>query len=238
MRRTPAVLASLVAAVVLAGCSGTDAQRAQELLQQSSAALQGVESFRFAGRLWLSGPNGEELSLVLRGATTRKGAGASYVTVRADGVPDFPETAVVLRGKRAWVGAGGRWTAMPAPGATPAVRQLDFTPYVESVEVETGPLVAGEPTLKIVGVLDTAAFAQGLLGRLGSLPGAEPALVPDVAGTLDDTRMVLYVSETTQLPVRGLVDVAMEAAGERVELHLDFALKGFDAPVRIPSPAA
>jgi hypothetical protein len=189
--------------------------------------------------MWITGPEGAQVSLVVRGAATGEGAGASYVAVRAEGVGGFPETAVLLRGKRSWARAGGRWVETPlASGAASPVQQLDFTPYVEDVSVESGPVLEGEPTVKIVGVLDTGAFAQGLLGGLGSVPGAEAGLVPDLADALDDTRMVLYLSETTQLPLRGLVDVAMEAAGERVELHLDFALKGFDGPVHVPGPGA
>ena len=100
MRTISALLASLLAAAALAGCSGADAQRAQELVRQSGAALERVESFRFAGRMSITGPEGGQVSLVVRGAATREGAGASYVTVRAEGVDGSPETTVVLRGKR------------------------------------------------------------------------------------------------------------------------------------------
>jgi cob(I)alamin adenosyltransferase len=94
--------------------------------------------------------------------------------------------------------------------------------------------------VKIVGVLDSGAFATGMLGQLGSVPGADSGLVPDLSDVLEDTRLVLYLSETTHLPVRGLVDVAMEAEGERVEMRMDFALKGYgkaraDTPAR-PDP--
>jgi hypothetical protein len=61
---------------------------------------------------------------------------------------------------------------------------------------------------------------------------------------LEDTRLVLYLSETTHLPARGLIDVAMEAEGERVEMRMDFALEGLrqaraDAPpgLTLYSPA-
>jgi hypothetical protein len=197
-----------------------------------------VESFRFAGRMSVSGRDGEELSLVMRGAATQKGGGASYLTMRAQGLPAFPEVSVVVRGKRAWMDGGGTWTPLPVPprARSSAVSQFDFTPYVKDVKVESGPVLDSEPTSKIVGVLDTAAFARGMLGQLGSLPGAESALLPELSDVLGDTRMVLYVSETTQLPLRGLVDMAMEVEGERFELHMDFALKGFDKPVRIPVP--
>ena len=233
MRSIALALTALLAACVLAGCSGADAQRAQELLQQSNQALLEVESFRFAGRMTMKGPDGlGEISLAMRGAATQKGAGASYP------VPGFPETTVVVRGQSAWIGMSGSWTPMPVPpGQTSAAAQFDFTPYVEDVQVESGPLLDGEPTVKIAGVLDTAAFAQGMLAQLGSLPGADSALVPDLSDALKDTRIVLYLSETTHLPLRGLLDMAMEAEGERFEMHLDFSMKGYDKPVRIPRAA-
>ena len=236
MRSIALALTAVLAACALVGCSGADAQRAQELLQQSNRALLEVESFRFAGRMTMKGPDGVgEISLAMRGAATQKGAGASYLTMHAQGVPGFPKMTVVVRGRRAWIGMSGSWTPMPVPpGQTSAAAQFDFTPYVEDVQVESGPLLDGEPTVKIEGVLDTAAFAQGMLGQLGSLPGADSALLPDLSGVLKDTRIALHLSETTHLPLRGLLDMAMEAEGERFELHLDFSMKGYDKPVRIP----
>ena len=41
----------------------------------------------------------------------------------------------------------------------------------------------------------------------------------------------------THLPLRGLVDMAMDVEGERLEMHLDFSMKGYDKPVRIPRVA-
>jgi hypothetical protein len=239
MRRVALALTPVLAACALAGCAGADARRAQELLQESNQALLEVKSFRFAGRMWMKGPDGVgEISLAMRGAATQKGAGASYLTMRAQGVPGFPETTVVVRGQRAWMGMSGSWTPLPSPpGQTSAAAQFDFTPYVKDVQVESGPLLDGEPTVKIVGVLDTTAFAQGMLGQLGSLSGADSALLPDLSDVFEDTRIVLYLSETTHLPLRGLLDMAMEAQGERFEMHMDFSMKGYDRPVRIPRVA-
>jgi outer membrane lipoprotein-sorting protein len=238
MRRIAALLVAALATVALGGCAGADAQRAQELLRQSSEAMQDAESFRFAGRLSMTGPGGIEISLVIRGGVTQKGGGASHLTMEAEGVPGFPETSVVLRGERAWMNLAGTWTELPSPPAeASAASQFDFTPYVTDVAVESGPVLDGEPTVKIVGVLDTGAFATGMLGQLGSVPGADSGLVPDLSDVLEDTRLVLYLSETTHLPVRGLVDMAMEAEGERVEVRMDFALKGYGKPVQIPRPA-
>jgi hypothetical protein len=239
MRSIALALTAVLTACALAGCSGADARRAQELLQQSNQALLEAKSFRFAGRMWMKGPDGVgEISLSMRGAASQKGAGASYLTMRAQGVPGFPETTVVVQGRRAWMGMAGSWTSLPAPpGRTSAAAQFDFTPYVKDVQVESGPVLEGEPSVKIVGVLDTTAFAQGMLAQLGSLPGGDSALLPDLSDVLEDTRIALYLSETTHLPLRGLLDMALEAEGERFEIHMDFSMRGYDRPVRIPRVA-
>ena len=50
-----------------------------------------------------------------------------------------------------------------------------------------------------------------------------------------DTNVVLYVSDVTHLPMRGLVDIPIEAAGEKAELHMDFAYTSINKPVVFPA---
>jgi hypothetical protein len=232
MRRVALLYA--LAALLPLGCAGEEGQRAQELLAQSDQALAEVTSMRFSGRIWMETPLGD-FTFVMSGAGTTTGGGASYVTMHSPDVPEFPETSVVVRGQTAWVQAGGRWQRMPVPPPQSAagIEQFDFTPYVEDVDVDDGHDVAGEPAVKVTGVLDTAALVNGVFGQLGALPGGA---VPDISETFSDTRVVLYLSETSHLPLRTLVDLSVEAAGERVDMHMDFALSGFDEPVRIPRP--
>jgi hypothetical protein len=237
MRRIALVVVAALAALAVAGCSGADAQRAEELLEQSNRALADVTSYGFAGRLWVEG-SGIELVLVMRGGGTTKGKGASFVDVRAEGIPGFPPVSVVTRGRTLWVRAGGSWTRAPLPDGQPSgLEQFDLSPYVKDVSVGEGPVLAGEPTAKITGVVDTAQLLTGFLGQVGGISGGGMSL-PDVSEAFGDTRVVLYVSETTQLPLRALVDMSAEAAGERVELHMDFALSHFDEPVKVPNPGA
>ena len=234
MRRVALALA-LVAALLPLGCAGTEGQRAQDLLEQSDRALAGVKSFRLAGRMWMETPVGD-FTFVLRGGGNSKGGGSSYVTMSAPDVPQFPEVTVVTRGRTVWVKAGGAWerTELPAGQAT-GVEQFDFTPYVEDVDVEDGHVVSGEPAVKVSGVFDTAGLVDGIFSQLGSMPGGA---LPDVSDSFGDTRLVLYISEVSHLPLRTLLDMSIEAGGETVEMHMDFALAGVNKPVRIPGPGS
>ncbi|MGH3015682.1 MAG: hypothetical protein ACRDNN_12105, partial [Gaiellaceae bacterium] len=113
--------------------------------------------------------------------------------------------------------------------------QFDFTPYVEDVDVEDGHDVGGEPAVKVSGVFDTAGLVEGVFNQLGSVPGGA---LPDLSESLGDTRLVLYISEASHLPLRTLLDMSIEAEGERIEMHMDFALSGVNEPVKIPQPRA
>jgi hypothetical protein len=234
MRRAALLLACVLALLPL-GCAGAEGQRARELLTQADQALAKVESFRFAGRLWMETPAGE-FAFVMRGGGNPKQGGSSYVVMQAPDVPQFPEVTVVTRGQRAWVKAGGPWQRLTVPPGQPTgIEQFDFTPYVKDVSVKDGVTAGGEPAVKITGALDTAGLVQGVLGQLGAASGGA---VPGFTDGLGDTRVVLYVSEVSHLPVRTLVDVSMKSAGEKVTLHLDFAITNVNERVTVPGPGA
>jgi hypothetical protein len=232
MRRVGLVLALLATALAPLGCAGADGERAQELLVRSNEALADVESYRFAGRLSMETPVGG-FTFVMRGGGNAKDGGSSFMSMEAEGVPGFPGVTVVTRGGTAWMSAGAGWQRVELPAESPVgVEQLDFTPYVKDVEVEDGHEVAGEAAVKITGVLDTAALVNGVFAQLGAVPGGA---VPDLSDAFEDTRIVLYLSEATHLPLRTLIDMAMEAEGERIDMHMDFAITGVNEPVKIPS---
>ena len=46
---------------------------------------------------------------------------------------------------------------------------------------------------------------------------------------------VLYVSQTTHLPMRTLVDMPMKIAGQTIVMHIDLVITGVNEPVAIPS---
>lgn len=238
MRRLLALLAVL--SVVPAGCSGTDAQQAQTLLDQSSRALAEVKSLSFSMRMWTSG-GPQDMTFVMRGGGYAKGkrAGEFYVTGSVEGLPGLGQFTMVARDGTLRMNMGQGWIAVPVPeGAAEAgqspVSGFDLAPYITDVRVEEGQLIAGEPASKITGVIDTGRLVDGALGRLGGLSEAGGL---DLSEAFGDTRAVLWVSEVTQLPLRGLIDFSVRAAGEEIELHMDFAVTGVNEPVAIPRAA-
>lgn len=238
MRRFVLFLTLALSTVALTGCSGADAQRAEELLRLSDQALSEARSFRFAGRLWMEGPDAQKLTIVMSGGGNAKQGGSSFVNMRADDIPGFPEVSVVTRGSTAWMRAGGAWTRTEVPGGQlSGLEQFDLSPYVKDVSVQEGLVLDGEPTAKVTGVIDTSGILEGMLGQLGGLSGTDAGL-PDVSEVLEDMRVVLYISETSYLPKRALIDMAAEVAGERIEMHMDFAITGVNEPVRVPVPNA
>jgi hypothetical protein len=176
-------------------------------------------------------------TFTMTGAGRQSGTPAAVVTMNAEGIPGFPMS-VVTRGDVVWTKmGGGGWVRTTAPaGQVSGLEQFDFTPYVKDVDVEDGQQVAGEPAVKISGELDTSAMVQGMLGQFGPLLGGGD--MSQVLDGLGDTRVVIYVSERTRLPLHTLVDMTIEAGGQTADMHLDFTITGVDQPVKIPQPRA
>lgn len=238
MRRFGVFLLTVVTAVALAGCSGGDAQRAQDLLQQSDKALEGLASYRFAGRLTVEA-EGMEFTLVMRGGGNTRRAPSSYVTMRGEGIPGFADVTVVQSGQSLWLKVGGSWTRTEVPAGQPTgLEQFDLSPYVKDVSVRDGASVDGEPAVKVSGVLDTAGLFAGLLGSFGDTSGLAGLPAGDLEDVFGDIRVVIYISEVTHLPRRTLVDMPIEAEGQKVEVHLDFALDPSKRRVKVPVPTA
>jgi hypothetical protein len=135
------------------------------------------------------------------------------------------------------VNLGEGWTRVPVPSGQTQVSNpfegFDLGPYIKDVRVEEGALVDGDPTCKIIGVIDTNKRVSGALGQLSQ--GAQGGF--DVAQAFGDIRAVLYVSDTSALLKRGLIDFSIDLFGTEVEMHMDFALSGLNEEVRIPKPA-
>jgi hypothetical protein len=234
MRRVALLAAVLPAMLMAAGCAGEDGQRAQQLLTQSNQALAQVDTFRFSGRMAMEMPTGS-FTFTMTGAGRQSGTPAAIVTMQAEGVPGFP-ISVVTRGDVVWTKmADSGWVRSSAPpGQASGLEQFDFTPYVKDVDVEGGHEVGGEPAVKLAGVLDTSAMVEGMLGQLGPLLGGGD--MSQVLDGLGDTRVVIYVSERSHLPLHTLVDMSIEAGGQSADMHLDFSITGVNQPVKIPQP--
>jgi hypothetical protein len=232
MRRGLALLLVTAVAAVAAGCSGADAQEAQQLLEQSNAAFAEVRSATFTARLRMTG-GPQEFDMTMSGGGYAKGrhAGEFYVVATSDTLPFRELTAVSKSGRVSMTVDGTSLGTVPVPQQNDNPIQLvDLSQYVKDVTVEHGKLIDGESMAKISGVIDTAGLAKGSLANMTGM--GESGL--DLSKALGDTRIVLYVSESTHLPMRGLVDVPIEVAGQKIEMHLDFAYTSYDTRVDFP----
>lgn len=237
MRRLLALALVVSATAAVSGCSGVDAQKAQTILDQSTTAMADVKSVSFAMRMWTSGgPAGTEFTVLMRGGGYQKGkhAGEAYATLSSSNVPGLGSVTVVIRRNALYVKAAGSWSRVPAPASQASADPLagfDITRYVTDVRVEEGAVVEGEPMDRITGVIDTSAAVSGLLGTLGGAGGG----IGDVSDVLGDIRAVIYVSETTHLPMRTLIDMPVSIVGQKITMHMDLVITGVNTHVSIPS---
>jgi hypothetical protein len=233
MRRLLALFLLTATAAVAAGCSGADANEAQALLVQSNAAFAEVRSATFTARMSLTG-GPQELSMTMSGGGYAHGrrAGDFYVLATSDNL-GFRDLVLINRSGRVSMSVDGHSIGeVPLPNTTAnnPLRLVDFSQYVKDVEVEHGKLIDGEPMTKLTGVIDTAGLAKGPLGDVTGAGGNGL----DLSKSLGDTRVVLYLSEATHLPMRGLVDVPIDVAGQKIAMHLDFAYTSYDQKVEFP----
>jgi hypothetical protein len=145
----------------------------------------------------------------------------------------FRDLVLVSRSGRVSMSVDGHSIGeVPLPNTTAdnPIQLVDFSQYVKDVDVEHGKLIDGEPMTKLTGVIDTAALAEGALADVTGAGGDGL----DLSKSLGDMRMVLYLSDATNLPMRGLVDVPMDVAGQKIAMHLDFAYTSYDQKVEFP----
>ena len=222
----------VTAVAATAGCSGADAQEAQLLLEQSNAAFSQVRSATFTARLTMTG-GPQEFDMTMTGGGYAKGrhAGEFYVVATSDTLPFRELTAVSGSGRVSMTVDGTSLGNFPVAqqGDNP-IQLVDIQQYVKDVTVEHGRLIDGESMAKISGVIDAAGLAGGALADVTGAGGSGI----DLSKALGHTRVVLYVSESTHLPMRGLVDVPIEVAGEKIQMHLDFAYTSYDTRIDFP----
>lgn len=231
MRRALALVCLSALAVVALGCSGADATEAQALLAESDAAFAQVRSATFRAHLTMTG-GPQDLSMTMTGGGYVRGkrAGDFHMVATAENLP-FGELALTSKAGRVSVTLDGSPIAsVPSPPAQDEnpLAVAEFSQYVKDVQVEHGKLIDGRPMAKVSGTIDTAGLAQGLLGDVAG------GSALDLSDSLGDTRVVLYLSEATHLPMRCLIDMGLHTAGEKVEMHLDFAYTSYDKRVEFP----
>jgi hypothetical protein len=232
MRRVFA-LVLLTAAAFAVGCSGADATEAQALLAQSNAAFAEVRSATFTARMSLTG-GPQELNMTMSGGGYARGkrAGDYYVLATSDKL-GFGDLVLVSRSGRVSMSVDGHpigEVPLPNTSAANPIQLVDLSQYVKDVEVEHGKLIEGELMTKLTGVIDTAGLAKGALADVTGAGGDGL----DLSKSLGDTRVVLYLSDATQLLMRGLIDVPIDVAGQRIVMHLDFAYTSYDQKVEFP----
>jgi hypothetical protein len=235
MRRAIALLLLLVAAASAAGCSGADAQEAQALLAQSDVAWADVSSATFSMRLWTSGAP-QDFSLTMSGGGYAKGkhAGDFYVLATADNVGFGDFTLVNRKGRLSMSVDGQRYATVAAPtSSSNPIQVVDFTKYVKDVKVEHGKELDGQVMTKLTGVIDTGGVVDETLSSLGAVSQLGGGGV-DLSKVLGDTHVVLYISDVSHLPLRGLIDTPVTMAGTKVTLHMDFAYTSVNEPVTFP----
>jgi hypothetical protein len=222
--RGAALTLVLALALVAAGCVGAEGRQAQELLDEAEGAFAELETYELAGTIRVETSAGE-LSFELQAAVDQT-AEAMLVVLGSGDVPGFSGIRVVGRPEGVWREQDGGWEALPTPTGE-AGRQFDLLPYVKDVDVTEGLSVDGEPATRVVGVLDAESFRAGFMSALSG--GV-------VEASFSDTRVVLYLSDASRLPLRMLLDQSMEVDGERLDLSMDLRLVGVNEPVEIPSP--
>jgi hypothetical protein len=178
----------------------------------------------------------EEFSMTMRGGGYMRGkhAGDMYATVTSENL-GFPKFVIVQRKGLLTASVDGqRLPSMPAPGdESSPLDLLELGRYVKDVSVEHGKLIDGQRMTKLAGVVDTAGLVEEALAPLGDMTAFGGSDF-DPSGVLGDMRVVLYLSDVTHLPMRGLVDIPMKAAGEEFDMHIDFAYTSVNEGVAFP----
>ena len=77
--------------------------------------------------------------------------------------------------------------------------------------------------------------AQAVVPGQGQTIRVAGVRVGDVSDVFGDIRAVIYVSETTHLPMRTLIDMPISVAGQKITLHMDLVITGVNQPVSIPA---
>jgi hypothetical protein len=229
----------LPAALVLAGCSTAEGQRAQELLLAADAAQAQLTSSSFEGGLSFA-LSGREVGLRFEGAGSKE---RGYLSMRSDGLPGASfDLQVVVRGEQVWMELDGGWQKLPA-AAGPDLGSASLGPaafaelarHVKDVRVTEGQLVDGRPVSVVAGEIDTVGLL-GAMSKLGGLGELEPSGLDlnELGAGIGDIEAVLTIDERTHLLDSALVTLSIDAAGEPVEVTLNYRLTSANQPVRVP----
>jgi hypothetical protein len=226
------VLATLP--LVLAACTGADAQKAQDLLAQSRAAQQSVRSENFNLNVTIDAA-GKSVQLGATGGAVLKGVGAGdFYAVMNTSLPNEAPTNIVMvkRGQSFTMTTNGVTRTVPMPANFKASAPTGFDPnsltqYVKDVSVSTVN-VNGETEDEIVGTIDGDAL-------LSNFSGAYKGLLKGFGASVGDIKVTMLFSHDTHLMETALVDMTMHIAKQSMHMSLSYAVTSVNKPVNFPS---
>lgn len=229
----------LATGLLLAGCSGEEGLRAQELLQQAEAAQAQLRSSTFTGAMTIRA-EGRTIQLRFDGKTSRQGEWLSLQTTGIPGGGDM-RMQMLVRGGRAWVNMDGRWQSTPTPaqlggGTVSAAAFQQLARHVKDVRVNEHQLIGGKPVTTIAGEIDTEGLLETVLKDVGSFAEGFSFDLSKLGLELGDIHAVLAVDERTRLLDTATVTFSLAAEGKRMMFDLRYRLTSANAPVSLPSP--
>jgi hypothetical protein len=252
MRRLGVGLLPLLAALLLAGCSGAEAQQAQELLERASVAQDALRSASFEIEFGVTS-SGQTFNATASGGGYLKGRRAGDMFFRLDlsGVPGAPDdVGFVVKGKRMYVSEGSGWRPVPSAEMSrlTARQQLDpavvsqtmaaLTDSVKDVTVTEGQLFRREPVTVVGGRIDTARLLGSLASTLSGAAGladAEGLPLDEIEKHVGDLNVSLMLSKRTGLLRAAVISMQISDGGESTELRMIYRLTRLNKPVRMPA---
>lgn len=233
--------APVLAVLVLAGCSGEQGERAQQLLNRAQTAQAQLTSMNYEMRVSF-GLEGQRASLVLNGGAYLKGrrAGDQAMAMRLEGLPGMSgmNMQVILRGQRMRMSVNGQSfsTAVPASAKQQydwSSTMLELTRYVKDVHVREGRVVNGERGATVSGVIDTEGLLRAA-AKLQSFSQVAGRSAPDLSGLAEnvgDTHAALFIVNQSGLIRSAVIGVSMKAAGEKIDFDVTYRLKNVNQTV-------
>jgi hypothetical protein len=233
VRRLTILIALIAAPLVLAACTGADAQKAQDLLDQSQVAAKSVRSEAFSMRMTMDSTANSAVVDVLGGMVLKgTGAGDYYATVNTKAAGATPlDLVMVKHGSTVQLRFNGqtRTMSLPARLKTAAAAGFDLnaiTPYVKDVSVSTID-VNGRTEDEVTGTIDGNALLQ-------NLPGVSTGVLSKVGGSLSDIKVSLFIPRDSRLVETALIDMTMHVAKQSLHMGLSYAVTSVNQPLTFP----
>jgi hypothetical protein len=259
IRRALIATVALLAAVTASGCaalpigSSGEAADAASILQRADEASKNIDSLSFF--MTMKGDvASQNFTILVHGGAYVKGDQAGDIAMRMTmlgaGLPSGSgDMQVVVRNGVGYLELGGTWQRIPGLTLSPdqlsqsqdALGALAIVKYVKDVHVESNTLFLGEPVTKIAAKIDAKNLLKSMLGdlndSLGQAGAGSASQFDDVLNGLGDVRVVIYVSDTTNLVRAVHEDLDMKVDGQTAHMDLDMSVVGVNEPVDVPTPA-